>query len=298
MMENAIKYENVDKSYGKKRALNGLSFCVKRGETAALLGANGAGKTTALECLEGIRRADTGNIQLFGMDAHAAEVKKRLGVQLQSTSLPEAMTPPEAMKLFCAWRGTPYRADLLTRFGLDDYAKKTYSALSEGRKRRLHLALALCHDPEVLILDEPTAGLDVEGRHALHAEIRALKKRGVTILMATHDMEEAESLCDSIVFLKEGRVEQTGSPLELTARVSALSRILLKTSREIKLPEGVKYELLDGGYISFRTGDVKTALRIIMGATEPAGVEIVDLRVERASLEELFINIANGEDAK
>ncbi len=296
-MENAIKYEGVVKSYGGKRALSGLSFCVKPGETTALLGANGAGKTTALECLEGIRRVDSGGITVLGMDSRAREAKRLLGVQLQSTALPEAMTPPEAMKLFCAWHNVGYRADLLSRFGLDGYAKKQYAALSAGRKRRLHLALALCHDPQVLILDEPTAGLDVEGRHSLHAEIRALKERGVTILMATHDMEEAEQLCDNIVFLSEGRVAQTGSPLELTARASALSHILLKTSGDMRPPAKLQCERLEGGYMSFQTGDIKTALRQILDAAEREGADIVDLRVERASLEELFLSIKKGDDA-
>ena len=294
-MSKAIEFEKLVKSYNGRRVLDEVSFSVQRGETCALLGVNGAGKTTALECLEGLRRPDSGSIRVLDKTAPGKAVQKLLGVQLQSTSLPDAITPPEAMRLFCAWHKAAFRADLLTRFGMDEYAKKQYAQLSTGRKRRLHLALALCHDPQVLILDEPTAGLDVEGRRALHDELRQLKQRGVTILLATHDMDEAESLSDNIAFLREGRVVLTGPPLELTARASANSRILLKTRLPFAPSATLgQAELLESGYIAFASSDVEHTLYALLEELRNGGNGIVDLRVERASLEDLFISIANG----
>lgn len=296
-MDSALSITELKKSYGTTDVLKGISFEVARGETFALLGVNGAGKTTALECIEGVRAPYAGKIKLFGNDiAHSkAALKRTLGVQLQSTSLVESMTPKEAMQLFCAWHKTPYRQDLMTRFGMDEYLKKPYSALSTGRKRRLHLALALCHNPEILILDEPTAGLDVEGRHALHEEIRSLKKQGTTILMATHDMDEAETLCDRIALLKDGKIAIIGNPLELTAKASAKSRITIKTQR----PPGKEflaggYKELEDGYITFATNEISGTLLMLLEHLKETQNEIIDLRVERAGLEELFLSVAGG----
>ncbi|MFP3153517.1 ABC transporter ATP-binding protein [Lachnospiraceae bacterium ZAX-1] len=145
-MIDSIIVNNLRKSYGTKEVLRGVSFAVKQGETFALLGVNGAGKTTAIECIEKMRRPDSGEIRVNGT----------LGVQLQNTSLPETITVSEAMRLFCAWGTVPYRGDLLERFDMaGEYLNETYASLSTGRKRRLHLALALCQKPKVLILDEP-----------------------------------------------------------------------------------------------------------------------------------------------
>lgn len=294
-MKEAIVFDRLTKVYDGKRVLNSVSFSVRQGETCALLGVNGAGKTTALECMEGLRRPDGGHITVMDKTVPDKKIQGILGVQLQSTSLPEAITPPEAMKLFCAWHGTAYRGDLLTRFGMDEYAKKQYALLSTGRKRRLHLALALCHNPQVLLLDEPTAGLDVEGRRALHNELRSLKDEGVTILLATHDMSEAELLADNICFLRKGQIVLTGPPLELTARASAGSKILLKTERPFQIPAGISPpETLPEGYLRFASGEIQSTLLLLLGQLQQEQNNIVDLRVERASLEDLFVSIANG----
>lgn len=153
-MNEAIKIKNLKKSYGTHVVLNGLDFCVQQGEIFALLGVNGAGKTTSLECIEGLRKYDSGTIAITG----------KVGIQLQSSSLPGHIKPLEAVKLFAKWNKVPLDRAILDALGIHDFARKQYYQLSTGQKRRLHLALALTRNPDILFLDEPTAGLDVEGR--------------------------------------------------------------------------------------------------------------------------------------
>lgn len=300
-MENAIKVENLTKSYGSNKVLRGISFSVAQGETFGLLGVNGAGKTTTIECIEGLRKPDSGELSVYGYDVFGqlASVQKLLGVQLQSTALSETMTAKEAMRLFCSWHRMPMRNDLLERYDMaGEYLNKQYSALSTGRKRRLHLALALCHNPRVLVLDEPTAGLDVEGRYALHNEIKKLKEDGVSILIATHDMAEAEKLCDTIAILRDGVIAREGSPRELTAIADIQSRVIIKT-REHCLRNFVVEKLsppniLDDDYLSYACPDAADLLLQLLSFIKAQGDEVVDLRVERASIEDLFLNVAGG----
>ncbi len=156
-MKEAIKINNLTKSYGTHVVLNGLDFCVQQGEIFALLGINGAGKTTSLECIEGLRKYDSGSIAING----------RMGIQLQSASLPQHIRALEAVKLFAKWNKTALDQTMLDALGIYELAQKQYYQLSTGQKRRLHLALALTRDPDILFLDEPTAGLDVEGQLSL-----------------------------------------------------------------------------------------------------------------------------------
>lgn len=300
-MNNAIVVRNLVKSYSKNIVLKNISFSIAQGETFALLGVNGAGKTTTIECIEGLRRFDSGSIAVCGHDVShdLAPMQKLLGVQLQSTALSETMTAKEAMRLFCAWHHVPYRKDLLERFDMAGaYLNKTYGSLSTGRKRRLHLALALCHNPKVLILDEPTSGLDVEGRYALHEEIRRLKQDGVSILIATHDMAEAEKLCDTIAILRDGVIAKQGTPRELTADVDIQSRVIIKT-REGSLinyhdNDLMEPQLLEDEYLSFACPDVAAILLKLLTKIQRSGDSVVDLRVERAGIEDLFIKVAGG----
>jgi ABC-2 type transport system ATP-binding protein len=279
-----IAVTNLRKSYGGKEVLKGVAFAVKKGETFGLLGANGAGKTTAIECVEGMRKPDSGEIRVNGA----------VGVQLQSTSLPETITAKEAMRLFCAWRGVAYRGDLLARFGMaGEWLGKTYASLSTGRKRRLHLALALCHDPNILILDEPTAGLDVEGRNALHAEIRALNRGGVSVLLATHDMAEAESLCHRVAILRGGVIAREGTPLELTA--GAQYRVLAKIRGASLESYAQKGGAAPDGYASYPCKNAAEFLLPLLAHIRASGDDVLDLRVERAGIEDIFLEMAKAE---
>ena len=166
-MKEAIQVNELRKSYGDHAVLKGLTFHVAKGEVFALLGVNGAGKTTALECMEGLRKYDGGSVVADG----------RMGIQLQSASLPSHIRPMEAVRLFAKWNRVEADRSMLASLGIQELAKKQYADLSTGQKRRLHLALALISDPDIIFLDEPTAGLDVEGRSSLHDQIRKLKAR-------------------------------------------------------------------------------------------------------------------------
>lgn len=271
-MKEAIRVDGLTKSYNGRAVLKGLSFCVEKGEIFALLGVNGAGKTTSLECIEGLRKYDGGSIAAEG----------RIGIQLQSASLPDHIRPMEAVRLFAKWNKTQPDPGILTALGIDELAKKQYAALSTGQKRRLHLALALTGDPDVIFLDEPTAGLDVEGRAALHAEIRRLKAQGKTIVLASHDMAEVESLCDRIAILNGGEIAFIGTVEELTEKVGRRYTITVKTETKTE---------------SFEADDIGEALLDILEGYKRRGAAIVDLKVDRGTLEQHFMNMAKGEKA-
>lgn len=295
-----VSVENLVKTYGDFKALHGIGFNVKQGEVFGLLGPNGAGKTTTLECLEGMRKPDSGRLRVAGADPQTEEKKLRasLGVQLQSSSLPDCITVSEAMEMICAWNRKDFRADLLKRFGLEDLLKKQYQALSTGQKRRLHLALALAGSPEVVILDEPTAGLDVQGRAQLHDAIRELKKEKVTILMATHDMAEAESLCDRIAIIIKGHIAVLGTPAQITAAGNIKTRITMRTTLSTLLPGRdigeAKYISEAEGFSIWLCNDAAKAVVELLNEVKRNGDTVEDLRVERPSLEERFLELTEG----
>ena len=224
-MNEAIKISNLSKSYGTHVVLNGLDFCVQQGEIFALLGVNGAGKTTSLECIEGLRKYDSGSITINGI----------MGIQLQSASLPEHIKPLEAVKLFAKWNKTS--------------------------------------------LDKETAGLDVEGRLSLHEQIRQLKAIGKTIILASHDMTEVENLCDRIAILSGGKIAFIGTVEQLGKTIGKHYNITIQTENGMK-----KYE-------SENIGD--SLLALLMQYKEK-GETIVDIQIDRGSLEQHFIKIAKG----
>lgn len=187
-MDNAIEVKELKKSYGRHMVLNGISLQIARGEIFALLGANGAGKTTTLECVEGLKKYDSGTIAVNGS----------MGIQLQFSSLPSHIKPMEAIGLFSKWNKSRIDDALICALGIHEMERKQYRQLSTGQKRRLLLALALVRNPDIVFLDEPTAGLDVEARLSLHHLIRGLKAQGKTVVLASHDMGEVETLCDRI----------------------------------------------------------------------------------------------------
>ncbi len=283
-METAVEIKEVSKSYGAHQVLCGLSFSVKRGEIFAILGANGAGKTTTLECIEGIRKYEQGEINVRG----------KIGVQLQSSSLPKHIKAIEAMQLFAKWNGSEPDADRLERLGVTAFQRKMYKELSTGQKRRLHLAIAMLGNPDIVILDEPTAGLDVEGRTALHTEIRSMKAQGKTILLASHDMSEVEQLCDRIAILKDGTAAFIGTSGDLTSRWQTDHRIYMRLSDPLHTT-GLKhcaYQTAEQGYFVFQAENLTNALSELSGEAQKQSVSILDVKVERASLEQSFMDIA------
>lgn len=275
-MSEALRIENLTKSYGTNTVIKNISFSVKCGEIFALLGTNGAGKTTTLECIEGIRRYDSGKITING----------RIGVQLQSSSLPSNIRAIEAYKLFCLWKDTEVDLEVFNAFDLAHLKNKQYREMSTGQKRRLHLALALIGDPDLLFLDEPTAGLDVEGRISLHTQIRQLKARGKTIIMASHDMAEVESLCDRIAILRDGKIAFNGAVDELTSKMPGHSRIHIKTERPIQNAD------CEQGYWVFTSANIGDTLLELLKICNESGNTVLDVKIEKATLEQRFIDIA------
>ncbi|MBB6632059.1 ABC transporter ATP-binding protein [Clostridium algidicarnis] len=292
MSEIIIKVDNFGKCYGDFKAVDGISFEVKSGEIFGIIGPNGAGKTTTLECLEGLRMIDSGTMEVLGLNPwkESRKIKNLIGVQLQSSSLPDTITVKESMELFSSYHKVKPRYDLLSRLGLGDKLKSQYHILSGGEKRRLAIALAVAHNPKVLILDEPTAALDVKARFELHKIIKELKDSGTTIILATHDMAEAEKMADRIAILLKGKIMVIGTPKEITAKGSALTKISVRTLGNSL--EGIFSKAMDEYHI-FYTDKPGYKVMEIINLIESKEDVLIDLRVERPSLEERFLEITS-----
>lgn len=300
MTEPVIEVTSFRKTYGDFVAVDDISFTVESGEIFGLLGPNGAGKTTTLECLEGLRQPDAGELQVAGIDPtkEPRRLRHHIGVQLQASGMPEAMTPDEAMKFFCAYHGVAPRYDLLDRFGLTEKRKTQFHALSAGQQRRLVLSLAIAHEPQVLFLDEPTAGLDVGSRAELHTMLRELQANDTTIVLATHDMAEAEQLSDRVAILLNGRLATTGTPMEITATGAGLTKVSVHTRDNSLLVDSldlpaVSQHLLKEKYAIYFSSDIAQTVPALITAIQEQGDELIDLRVERPSLEERFLELTN-----
>jgi len=277
---------------------------IREGEIFGLLGPNGAGKTTLLECIVGLRVPDDGEITVTGIDAtrRARDVQQRIGVMLQSTALQDKITPREALQLF----GTFYRnaadpAQLLERFALTDKADATFDTLSGGQRQRLALAIAFVNRPEILFLDEPTAGLDPQSRRELREEIIRLKKDGRTVFLTTHDVDEAERLCERVAILDGGAIIATGQPRALATESPSMHTVSVSTRPHIDVGRltgipGIDDVTFDGSRISFRTADARNALRELTRLLEQTGVELLELRVNRATLEDVFLRLTGAEN--
>jgi ABC-2 type transport system ATP-binding protein len=242
----AFEVENVSKAFGAVRAVDGLSLSAARGEVFGLLGPNGAGKSTLLSLMQGLRRPDAGRVRVLGLEmaTHAAEIKRRIGVQLQRTSLVPDLTAVEQVGLLARLYGRQLsRASarqLLERVGLGDKARALPAKLSGGQQQRLALALALVNDPEIVFLDEPTAGLDPQARHNLWDLIRSLRAEGRTVSLSTHYLEEAEALCDRVAILDHGRLLALDTPAALVGGTRAQAAPAARTEPTL---EGVFLEL-------------------------------------------------------
>jgi ABC-2 type transport system ATP-binding protein len=219
-MTAAIAVQGLTRRYGAVTAADGISFDVGAGEIFGLLGPNGAGKTTTLECILGLGRPDAGRIAICGQDtcADPRGASAKIGAVLQATGLQDKITPREALDLFRSFYPRAEAAEvLIERFGLREKQNAAYDTLSGGQKQRLALALAFVGDPQVFVLDEPTAGLDPQMRREVQDHVRAMKDAGRAVLLATHDMDEAERLCDRLAVIAGGRIVATGAPKDLIA---------------------------------------------------------------------------------
>jgi len=296
----AIQVHEVGKCYGDVVAVTDISVAVKKGEIFGLLGPNGAGKTSTLECLEGLRHPDRGKLNVMGVDPTREPRKLRdlIGVQLQTSGLPAEMRVNEALRFFCAYHGIAPSYELLDRLGLAEKRTAKYAELSTGQQRRLALALAIAHHPQVLFLDEPTAGLDVGSRAELHALMRELQAAGTTIILATHDMAEAEKLADRVAILLRGEIVTTGTPRELTATGAGLTKVSVRTERSLLHNNGhgfpaVHQRIIKGDYTVYFSADPGATVAAILNYVHTQHDTLIDLRVERPTLEERFLEITN-----
>jgi len=294
-----IQAEDLRKRYDTVEALRGVSFAIDEGEIFGLLGPNGAGKTTTVEILEGMRTADSGSARVCGLDPResGAELQQQIGAVLQATSLPEKLKVSEAIALFSGFYNK--RRDLRTlldRLGLSEKQDAFYGKLSGGQKQRLALALALVHEPRVLFLDEPTAGLDPQVRREMYDIIAELRRERKTVLLTTHYIEEAERLCDRVAVVDHGRVIALGTPTELKQRSAGHTRITVRLAQPeiegvLKQLDGVaECHRADGAYV-LRSSQPPHTIIALVKYLETHGNELQSLEMDSPTLEDVFIEL-------
>jgi ABC-2 type transport system ATP-binding protein len=298
MSEFALKVRGLRKRYPKVLAVDGLDLEVMRGEVFGLLGPNGAGKTTTLEIIEGITPRDAGDIEILGMswDHHGREIRSRIGVQLQSTSLFNKITPKEALELYGSYYPKSRTAgELLELVQLTEKAGAYHVTLSGGQQQRLAIALALVNDPELVFLDEPTTGLDPQARRSLWDVVRHIKSEGRTVILTTHYMEEAETLCDRLAIMDQGRALCSGSPLELIQELKIPS--VVELAFDGRSPDPSEFARTLGQTVEARgdlweipTQDPKSMLSRLLECAESAQVPFQQVHVRRATLEDVFLH--------
>ena len=283
----------ASKRYGKVLALDNVDLEIRAGEVLALLGPNGAGKTTALGLLMGLRNADGGRAELFGHDPHDLVARRQIGVMLQEARLPDTLTVIELIRQFSGYYPLARPIiETLNLAGLNDLALRRYSALSGGQQRRVQFALAICGRPRLLFVDEPTTGLDVEARRMFWKVLRALTDEGVSIVLTTHYLEEADALADRIVLLANGRVLAQGTPAQIKAHASG-KRVRCVTSvsaSTLSAWPGIDEVAERSGITELRTNDAESVLRRLL-ASDPhlSGLEVLPL-----ALDDAFLALTSG----
>jgi ABC-2 type transport system ATP-binding protein len=300
-VDHPIQVEALQKSYGTLPAVKGITFEVRAGEVFGLLGPNGAGKTTTVEILEGLRSRSGGRVSVLGCDpeVQTLKLKDRVGVCLQATNLQEKITVGEAMTLFAAFYTRTVDGDhLLKRLQLWEKRDTQYLKLSGGQKQRLALALAMLNDPQVLFLDEPSAGLDPQARLEIHELVQDLRREQRTILLTTHYIEEAEKLCDRVAIVDEGRIVAMGTPREIQERILASCTIEIELAAALgrvelpKWPEAEKATLDERRTrIAVTTGKPARIVIEMVKWLDAHGFELSDIRIKRPSLEDAFIEL-------
>jgi ABC-2 type transport system ATP-binding protein len=300
----AVEIVGMVKRYGELTAVDGLTLTARQGEVTAILGPNGAGKTTTIEVCEGYRKADGGTVRVLGLDParDGAELKPRVGVMLQSGGIPPAVPAGEYLKLLSKFHSSPNDPSwLLDTLGLASVARTPYKRLSGGQQQRLSLAAAIIGRPELVFLDEPTAGMDPQARHATWDLVTELKSAGVGVILTTHFMEEAERLCDHVVIIDKGRVVADAAPADLTGSAGQLrfhAESGLDTDNLLAaLPMGTAAkESPAGHYLVEVDGAVEPALLAAVTAwCAERGVLPNSLRIESRTLEDVFLELTGKE---
>lgn len=304
MTTPSVCVRGLRKSYGAVEAIKGVDFEIHPGEVFGLLGPNGAGKTTTVEILEGLRPRSAGDVSVLGVDPglETRRLKDRIGVCLQATNLPDKITLREALRLFGSLYSHGVDGDaLLKRLALWEKRDAAYGKLSGGQKQRLALALALINDPQMLFLDEPSAGLDPHARHEIHELVQQLRREQRTILITTHYIEEAERLCDRVAIIDEGRIVAIGSPEEIRSRTVGSARVEVRCAAPLPPPpagELPRWPDADAASVSAdrRTVTISTqkparTLVELVRWIDQLGIEVDDVILKRPSLEDVFIEL-------
>ncbi|MBU2666616.1 ABC transporter ATP-binding protein [Actinoplanes bogorensis] len=290
-----IEVQNLRKAYGDTVAVQDVSFTVESGEIFGILGPNGAGKTTTVESIAGLRSADSGTIRVLGRDPSDTSLRYEVGVQLQESGLPDRLTVREALDLYATFYPEPADWRALTReLGLGEKLATAYGKLSGGQKQRLSIALALIGSPKIAILDELTTGLDPQARRDTWDLIESVRDSGVTIVLVTHFMAEAERLCDRIAVIDHGRVVALDTPAGLIAGLDTEQRIRFRPSAPVDdalltaRPE-VREVIRHGSQIEVvGTGNLLHAVTSVLAVNE---IIAADLRIEQASLDDAFVQL-------
>lgn len=287
---------SATKLFGVVEAVDDVNLTVRAGELLAVLGPNGAGKTTAISMLTGLRRPTSGTARLFGRDPRDITARRRVGVMLQASGVPETLRVRELLDEFRGYYPDPMPLPtVVVAAGLDGLERRLYGELSGGQQRRVLFAIALCGNPELLFFDEPTTGLDVDVRRGLWSTLRELTNAGSGVVLTTHYLEEADALADRIVVLDRGHVIAEGSPAEIKAQVSG-RRVRAQTSvsvGEAQAYPGVQRASRDGAWLELLTATAEPALRELM-TRDPA---LTNLTVTEPSLEEAFLALTTQEVA-
>jgi ABC-2 type transport system ATP-binding protein len=293
-MDTVITVENLHKTYGKTVAVDDVSFAVERGEIFGILGSNGAGKTTIVEIMQGLRTRTSGKLEVLGVDPgrETDRLRRRIGSQLQSSALPDRLRVVEAIRLFGRLCDEPIDvAGTLAAWDLDRLRNRPYGALSGGQRQRLFLALALLGNPDLVFLDELTTGLDPMARRATWDLVRQVRDRGATVVLVTHFMEEAEALCDRVAVVDGGRVAACDTPRALTTRTGGLVTVTFtadgRDPRQLLKVPGVESLTVDAGQVSV-AGRGPVAARVAAALAE-SGVTPDDYRTHYPSLEDVFL---------
>jgi ABC-2 type transport system ATP-binding protein len=292
---SVIEVEHLRKAYGSTRAVDDISFAVQEGEIFGILGPNGAGKTTAVECMEGLRSQDSGSVRILGLDPQTErdELTQLLGVQLQEAALPDKLSVGAALELYSSFYRNPadWRA-LVQALGLDRKTGTMFKKLSGGQKQRLSIALALVGSPKVAVLDELTTGLDPEARRDTWELISGIRDRGVTIVLVTHFMEEAEHLCDRVALVDSGRIVALDTPAALAESIHAgmtvrfVAPAAFDTALLSALPDVTGVTRRGDTVTITGNGNVLAAVTTALARHE---IEPRQLRVEQAGLEDAFL---------
>jgi ABC-2 type transport system ATP-binding protein len=300
MSPPAIRCTGLIKRYADVVAVNGLDLQVEPGECFGLLGPNGAGKTTTVEILQGILPADAGDVELLGLrwGRDDAELRQRVGTQLQETLFPEKLTVLETVTMFRSFfhRGMA-PSDALALVGITEKQRAWVKNLSGGQRQRLALAVALVSEPELLFLDEPTAGLDPQARRALWDIIRTLRAQGRTVVLTTHYMDEAERLCDRVAVVDAGRVIALGTPRELIATLGAEHVVEFAVADGAAPPDalagvpGVRAVHREDGTIRLTVAQVHETVPALIGMLRDRGIELTQLATHHATLEDVFLHL-------